>query len=95
MLIALSQINELWQFYMAWAGIGIAMVGALYEACFTIVTKSVGTQNKQAITLITLVGGFAGTEFFPTAHHLISLIDWRGTILVFAVAVLCIFLPLI
>jgi hypothetical protein len=25
MLIALSQINELWQFYMTWAGIGIAM----------------------------------------------------------------------
>ena len=42
MLIALSQINELWQFYMAWAGIGIAMAGALYEACFTIATKSVG-----------------------------------------------------
>jgi hypothetical protein len=37
MLIALSQINELWQFYMAWAGIGIAMAGALYEACFAIV----------------------------------------------------------
>lgn len=95
MLIVLSQINELWQFYMAWAGIGIAMAGALYEACFAIVTKSVGTRNKQAITLITLVGGFAGTVSFPTAHHLISLIGWRGTILVFAVAVLCISLPLI
>ena len=72
MLIALSQINELWQFYMAWAGIGIAMAGALYEACFAIVKKSVGTRNKQAITL---VGGFAVTVFFPTAHYLISLID--------------------
>jgi hypothetical protein len=49
MLIALSQITDLWQFYMAWAGIGIAMAGSLYETCFAIVTNSVGTQNKQAI----------------------------------------------
>ena len=66
MLIALSQINELWQFYMTWAGIGIAMAGALYEACFAIVKKSVGTRNKQAITLVV---GFVGTVSFPTAHH--------------------------
>ena len=77
---------------MAWAGIGIAMAGALYEACFAIAIKSVGTRNKQATTL---VSGFARTVSFPTARHLISLIGWRGTILVFAVAVLCISLPLI
>jgi hypothetical protein len=71
MLIALSQITDLWQFYMAWASIGIAMAGSLYYTCFAILTNSVRTQNKQAITL---VGGFAGTLSFPTAHHLISLI---------------------
>jgi MFS family permease len=95
MLIMLSHITMLWQFYIAWAGIGIAMAGALYEACFAIVTKSVGPQNKHAITLITLVGGFAGTVAFPSAHGLVSVIGWRGTVLVFAITVLCVALPLI
>ena len=95
MLIILSHVTMLWQFYLAWAGIGIAMAGALYEACFAIVTKSVGSRNKQAITLITLVGGFAGTISFPSAHSLVSTIGWRGTLLVFAGTVLCIALPLI
>jgi MFS family permease len=95
MLIILSHVTMLWQFYLAWAGIGIAMAGALYEACFAIVTKSVGPRNKQAITLITLVGGFAGTISFPSAHSLVSTIGWRGTLLVFAGTVLCIALPLI
>jgi hypothetical protein len=71
------------------------MAGALYKACFAIVTKSVGPRNKQAITLITLVGGFAGTILFPSAHSLVSTIGWPGTLLVFAGTVLCIALPLI
>ena len=95
MLIILSHVTMLWQFYLAWAGIGFAMAGALYEACFAIVTKSVGPQNKQAITLITLVGGFAGTISFPSAHNLVSAIGWRGTLLVFASTVLCVALPMI
>ena len=95
MLAVLSQVTELWQFYAVWVGLGIAMTGALYEACFAIVTKSVGTRNKQAITIITLLAGFAGTISFPAAHSLVSVIGWRGSLLVFAVAVGGIALPLI
>jgi MFS family permease len=95
LLVALSFVTELWQFYAIWLCLGIAMSGALYEACFAIVTRSVGARNKQAITLITLVAGLAGTVSFPTAHAMSALIGWRGAVQVFAAAVLLIAVPLI
>jgi len=94
-LALLSLVSELWQFYIVWLGIGFAMSGALYEACFAIITRSVGERNKQAITLITLVGGLAGTVAFPTAHTLVGFIGWQGAVLVFAGASLFIAVPFI
>ncbi|NQV98921.1 MAG: MFS transporter [Rhodospirillales bacterium] len=94
LLFSLSFVSELWQFYAIWLGMGIAMAGALYEACFAIVTRTVGARNKQAITLITLVAGLAGTISFPTAHSLVLIIGWQGAVQVFAGAVLIIAVPL-
>ncbi len=94
-LLLLSLVTEIWQFYGVWAGLGVAMSGALYEACFAIVTRSVGDRNKQAITLITLVGGLAGTVSFPTAHSLVTIIGWQGTVQVFAGATFFIAVPFI
>ena len=95
MLVALSQVTQLWQFFAVWIGVGVAMSGALYEACFAIVTRCMGVTAKRAITLITLVAGFAGTVSFPTAHAFVNLIGWRGAVLVFAAAVLAVALPLL
>ena len=95
MLVALSQVNSLWQFFVVWAGLGVAMSGALYEACFAIVTRSMGKNSKRAITLITLAAGFAGTLSFPAAHAFVNLIGWRGAVLVFAAVVLIIAVPLL
>lgn len=94
-LALLSLVSELWQFYAVWLGLGVAMSGALYEACFAIVTRSVGERNKQAITRITLIGGLAGTVSFPTAHMLVGWIGWQGAVLVFAGASLFIAVPFI
>lgn len=95
LLFVLSFVSELWQFYVVWLGMGLAMSGALYEACFAIVTHSVGARNKQAITLITLVAGLAGTVSFPTAHALVLVIGWQGAVQVFGCAVLFIAVPFI
>lgn len=95
MLALLSLVSEPWQFFAVWTGIGVAMSGALYEACFAIVTRSMGASSKRAITLITLVAGFAGTVSFPAAHAFVGLIGWRGAILVFAAAVLILAAPLL
>ncbi len=80
----LSTVQELWQFYAVWAVLGVVMAGSLYEPCFAILTRYMGARARQAITLVTLLAGFAGTIAFPTSHALLDIIGWRGVTLVFA-----------
>ena len=61
LLLLLSQVTEVWQFYLIWFGIGLAMSGSLYEACFAIITYTMGSEARRAITYVTLVAGFAST----------------------------------
>lgn len=91
----LSVVTKIWQFYAVWILIGIAMSGGLYEACFAILTRVMGPRAKQAITLVTLVAGFAGTLAFPGAHALVGIFGWRGTVIAFAIAIMLIATPLI
>lgn len=83
-LALLACVTSLWQFYLAWFGIGIAMSGALYEPCFAFLTRTMADRARQAITLVTLIAGFAGTLSFPGTHALLTVTDWRGTVLVLA-----------
>lgn len=94
LLVALSQVTEIWQFYAVWAGLGLAMAGCLYEAAFAIITVTVGGRAREAITAVTLVAGFAGTVSFPSAHYLSGLYGWRGAVLWFAGAVALVAIPL-
>ena len=48
MLLLLSEVTEVWQFYAVWFGLGIAMSGSLYEACFAIITHSLGGNVKKS-----------------------------------------------
>ncbi len=95
LMALLSQVTALWQFYVIWTGIGIAMAGCLYEPCFAVLTRYMGERARQSITLVTLVAGFAGTLAFPSAHALIGIIGWRGVTLVFAAVILFVAAPLI
>lgn len=95
LLALLSQVTQLWQFYAVWIGLGFAMAGALYEPCFAILTRYLGTDAPQAITLVTLLAGFAGTIAFPSSHALVGIIGWRGVMLVFAGLIALIAVPLI
>ena len=94
MLGMLSQVTALWQFILIWIGIGVAQSGTLYEAAFALLTRTMGAQAKRAITLVTLVAGFAGTISFPSAHGLVEVVGWRGTLLVFAAVALFLTMPL-
>lgn len=95
MLVALSAVTTLWQFYLIWFGLGVAMAATLYEACFSVLTKALGDSARRAITTVALVAGFAGTVSFPSAHFLSAWLGWRSAVLVFAAAVAGIALPLI
>lgn len=95
LLAALAAVTELWQFYLIWLGLGIAMAGSLYEACFAVVTRTLGSSARRGITTIALIAGFAGTVSFPSAHLLSAWLGWRGAALVFAAAVAFVAVPLI
>ena len=45
LLVLLSMVTKLWQFYTVWILIGMAMSGGLYEACFAILTRVMGKQG--------------------------------------------------
>ena len=87
-LVLLSGVTELWQFYAVWVVIGLALAGCLYEPCFAILTRSRGARAKQAIILITLVAGFAGTISFPTFYGLSEAMGWRAAVRVVAAVVI-------
>ena len=46
LLMLLSQVTALWQFYTVWILLGLAMSGCLYDACFAILTHTMGNQGK-------------------------------------------------
>ena len=81
-------------FFAAWLVVGLAMSGCLYEPCFAFVTRIRGAEAKRAITLITLVAGFAGTVSFPTANLVAGWVGWRGATTTFAVLILLVAVPL-
>ncbi len=95
LLALLAGVAKLWQFYAVWLLIGMAMSGGLYEACFAVLTRAMGNRAKQAITIVTLVAGFAGTLAFPGTHALVGIFGWRLTVLSFAAALILIVAPLI
>lgn len=94
LLVLLSQVTQLWQFYAVWFAIGLTMAGCLYDVCFAVLTRAMGGQAKRAITLVTLIAGLAGTVSFPSANALAAAFDWRGALLVFAGVIVIIAVPL-
>ena len=95
LLAMLSTVTELWQFYCIWIGLGVAMSSTLYEACFAVLVRSTGDRARRAITVVSIVAGFAGTVSFPSAHLLSEAFGWRGAVLAFAAAVCLVAVPLI
>ncbi len=90
----MSRVTLLWHFYAVWIGLGVAISGALYEASFAVITRALGAGARQAITLVTLIAGFAGTLAFPGAHFLVGIVGWRGAVQFMALAVVGLGAPL-
>ena len=95
LLALLSAVTEFWQFLCIWIGLGVAMSGTLYEACFAVLVRSTGDRARRAITIVSIVAGLAGTVAFPSAHLLAGAFGWRGAVLVFAAVVGVVAAPLV
>jgi MFS family permease len=83
-LAALSQVETPAQFVAVWAVIGVAHAACLYEVCFAVLIRRLGTGARAAIINVTLMAGFASTLAFPLGAVLAGAFGWRGAVLAFA-----------
>lgn len=66
----------------------------LYDAAFATLALKVPRGTRQAITRLTLIGGFASTLFWPLTGWMVEEIGWRGCYMAFALLHLVLALPL-
>jgi MFS family permease len=90
----LSQCNGVVSYYLAWTLIGLAMALTLYEAAFATINRKLDTGSRQAISTLTLFGGFASTLFWPMTAKLHAMVGWRDTYLWYGIAQLVVCMPL-
>jgi predicted MFS family arabinose efflux permease len=94
-LALLASVDSQRAFLAIWALIGLAHASCLYEPCFALVTRTMGTSARAAITRITLCAGFASSIAFPLGAWLATSIGWRGTVIIFAAGVAGLGAPLL
>jgi MFS family permease len=84
MMIVWSRVESLAAFYALWIGLGACQAVILYEPAFAVITRVYGPRYKQAILLITFLGGLASTFGIPFTQFLIERIGWRPALEVIA-----------
>ena len=93
-LAVLSQAGGSVSLYIASTLIGVAMAVTLYEAAFATINRKYETGSRQAMSTLTLFGGFASTLFWPLTASMDSALGWRDTYLCFALMQLLLCMPL-
>jgi MFS family permease len=85
LLAGWSQVREVWQLYLVFAGLGAAMAMALYEAATAVIVSWFDPdQRSRALLAMIVVAGFASTIFMPLTGLLNDRYGWRTTLLVLA-----------
>ena len=75
-LAALASASGPVSLFVAWGVIGLAMGAGLYEAAFATVVRLYGSAARDAITGITLLGGFASTVGWPLSACFVFAATW-------------------
>ncbi|GAA4609721.1 MFS transporter [Actinoplanes octamycinicus] len=85
MLIACAHARTVWQLYLIFAGLGVAMAMALYEAATPVLVSWFDAARRpKAILGMIVVAGFASTIFMPLTGWLSDRHGWRTTVLLLA-----------
>ncbi len=93
-LIALGSAQDAVSLFAAWALIGVAMSGGLYESAFATLVGLYGSKARNPITGITLIAGFASTVGWPLSAWMEARYGWRGACFGWAALHVLIGLPL-
>lgn len=71
-------------YLLSWAGMGVASTLALSVPSSIAMAQIAGSRARQGISMLTIIGGFASTAFWPLSGALETLVGWRGTVLIYA-----------
>ncbi len=88
-----SAQNFIW--YLAgWTVLGLGMGSGLYDASFSTLGVLYGSKARNAISVVTLFGGFASTVCWPASAWLVEHAGWRAACFTYAAVYLLVALPL-
>lgn len=79
---------------VGWVLAGVASAATLYDAGFATLHQVAGASFRRSVTLLTLLGGFASTVFWPLSRYLFETAGWREAFAVYAALHLLLCLPL-
>ncbi len=85
LVVAWATVDNLIVFYLVWIGIGLAMSAVLYEPAFVIVAQWFRRLRSRALTMLTVVAGFASVIYLPLAGWLVTSYDWRTALWIMTV----------
>jgi MFS family permease len=85
LVIAWSQVHDLLSFYVIWILIGVTFAALNYGPAFATIIVWFRRDRSRALTLVTLIAGFASTVFVPLAAWLVSVQGWRSALVTLAV----------
>ncbi|GAB1421325.1 MFS transporter [Anaerolineales bacterium] len=88
LILAWSQVQSLLIFYLIWIAIGATTAILFYDPCFVVISNWFLARRGLALTILTLVAGFASTIFLPLSEGLIQAHGWREALIVLAL-ILC------
>lgn len=81
-------------FAAAWLVAGFAQAAVFYQPAFVVITRWYGPDRVRALTVLTLVAGFASTIFAPVTAALVDGLGWRGAYVVLAGILAVVTIPL-
>ncbi|MBV9322252.1 MAG: MFS transporter [Chloroflexi bacterium] len=84
LVIGWSRVGSLTELYLLWAAIGLTMSATLYDPAFATASRWFERRRVQALTVITLMAGFASTIFIPLSAALVQAQGWRESLLTLA-----------
>ena len=84
LMLVWSQTHSIAVLYVVWIGLGACQSVTLYEPGFAVITRVYGPRFRQAIMVMTFVGGLASTFGIPFTQLLIERIEWRPALMVLA-----------
>ena len=93
-LLVLGTATQGWMLFAGWMLMGVGMGSGLYEAAFATLVRLYGPQARNAITGVTLFGGFASTVGWPLSAWMEAHWGWRGACFAWAGLHLLLGLPL-